>query len=157
MVDGETRVIHSSMSQPLFTVAPNSYMVRYLFNSNQSGFIGNNGDIKELNPRVSMCITVNGEDKYCEIVLDKEEDDHEVIGTVDFWSMRIYPLFIPFGSTTDAIIRTAKKAAIKEYGEGVTVENIQYELNWNPLSLLFYCDLLGIVKNIKGTADVVRK
>ena len=155
MVDGETRVLYSNLSQPLFTVAPNSSLVRDLYDPNQVGFAGNSSGNDSINPRVSVCLTVDGKDQYLDLVLKApERKTGEVIGSVEFSSIKIYPLFI--GSTTSAIIRAAKKEAVKQFGEGVHVENIQYEVNWNPLSLLLYFDAFGFVKNISGTADVVR-
>ena len=155
MIDGETRVLYSNLSQPLFTVAPNSSLTRDLYDPNQIGFAGNSSGNESINPRVSVCLTIEGKDQYLDLVLKApERKTGEVIGSVEFSTIKIYPLFI--GSTTSAIIRAAKKEAVKKYGEGVHVENIQYEVNWNPLSLLLYFDAFGFVKNISGTADVVR-
>ena len=159
MIDGETRVINSNLAQPLFTVAPKSFLTRMLFDSSQSGFLGNSGDLNVLNPRVSLCLTIDGKDQFFDIELKKpvkieQTETKEVIGQVEFSTIKLYPLFI--GSNSKAAIKEAKKEAVKKFGEGVKVENIRYEANWNPLSLLLYFDALGQFRNIKGTADVVR-
>ena len=154
MVDGETRVINANLAQPLFSVAPKSMLTRSLYDTSQIGFYGNTSEYSGLNPRVSLCLTIDGKDQYCDIELSKPTSTREKTRTVEFSTFKIYPLFI--GSNSKAAVKAAKAEAEKQFGKGVSVENIRYEANWNPLSLLLYFDMLGQFRDIKGTADVVR-
>lgn len=155
VVDGETRRIDSTRTQPSISIPPHSSITRTVCNpeSFNAGFT--------LRDNFSLYLVIEeGENTtYCKLDFKPSEEEFTeedaLLGSVETSFTLTHWFFT--GSTKSEVAQRLLKEAVAQYGYDAStlyLKDIQYTGTWQPTSLLLYFDFFGYVENVTASADV---
>ena len=154
VVDGETRRIDSTRTQPSISIPPHSSITRTVCNpeSFNAGFT--------LRDNFSLYLVIEeGENTtYCKLDFKPSEEELEestLLGSVETSFTLTHWFFT--GNTKSEVAQRLLKEAVAQYGYDAStlyLKDIQYTGTWQPTSLLLYFDFFGYVEKVTASADV---
>lgn len=152
VVDGESRVIDSQKTQPLYPIAPKTSICRLVCNADSDFGFAISDDVK-----LVLALTDGQYTKYVHIDFsNKQIKDTNIklnkVGTVSI-DKTVWHFFFT-GDSIEKAVEELEGKAKEKYGPDAVINNIKYKKSWSALSLALYFDIFGYVDKITAEADV---